>query len=59
MKYVVDIDALINCIDFLDVPSKINGNRCVYVEDVKNFIQEFPKDKLTDCLEIISTWNKG
>lgn len=50
-KYIVDIDALINCLDFLSV-GKLNGSSYTYLADVKAFIQGFPKDKVEETITI-------
>lgn len=50
-KYIVDIDSLIQCCDFLS-SGKLNGSRYTYVQDVKTFIQNFPKDKVEETIII-------
>lgn len=45
MKYVVDLDALKDCIDLLEL-FKINGRDAVYVHNVKLLIDKFPKEAL-------------
>ncbi len=47
MKYVVDTDALIACLDCLDM-IKINGELYISAELTKEFIKRFPKDVLAD-----------
>lgn len=42
MKYVVDVDSLINCLDYLDA-IKVNGAVFNQTELVKEFIKTFPK----------------
>lgn len=44
MKYIVDIDALVNCIDLTRGGMKINGDIYLPLEVVKEFIKRFPKD---------------
>lgn len=41
-KYIVDIDSLIECCDFLSV-GKLNGVEYTYVDNVKALIERFPK----------------
>lgn len=50
-KYIVDLDAFYECLDFL-ASGKVNGNDWTYVNDVKALIQRFPKDKVEETLEI-------
>lgn len=46
MKYIVDIDALIDCLDLLPNPdtTDICGFH-VYLNDVRELIKKFPKDE--------------
>ncbi len=44
MKYIIDIDALKNCLDLLPVSYSDIG--CVDLDDVKKMIDRFPKDKI-------------
>jgi len=48
MKYVVDLEALKNCIDLLPTPVKANGEILVNRIDVKALIDAFPKDELKE-----------
>ena len=45
MKYMVDIDALKDCLDMLEC-IEFGGSNYVAVRDVKRFIDKFPKDQL-------------
>lgn len=45
MKYVVDIDALLDCVDCID-SIKVNGDLYVAIPLLKEFINRFPKDKI-------------
>lgn len=45
MKYVVDTDALLECLDCVD-SIKVNGEYYVAVPLLKEFINRFPKDKI-------------
>lgn len=45
MKYIIDIDALKECLNFTAF-SKINGQPAAYLDDVKHFIDSFPKEPL-------------
>jgi hypothetical protein len=44
MKYIVDIDALVGCLTLIGDTVKVNGNLYVSWDDVKAFIERFPKD---------------
>ena len=48
-KYIVDIDALIECCDFLSM-GKLNGDDYTYVQNVKCLIERFPKDKVEETI---------
>ena len=50
-KYIVDIDALIECCDFLS-EGKLNGHDYAYVDNVKCLLQRFPKDKVEETITI-------
>ena len=43
MKYVVDINALIECLDCLD-SIRVNGELYISIPLLKEFINRFPKD---------------
>ena len=43
MKYIVDIDALIECLDCVDNIS-VNGERYIQKHLLKEFLLRFPKD---------------
>lgn len=45
MKYIIDIDALKNVLNVMHKPYSINGNVCVYLDDIKDLIDEFKKEK--------------
>jgi hypothetical protein len=45
MKYIVDIDALIECLDCVDSIS-VNGERYIQKHLLKEFLLRFPKDTL-------------
>ena len=47
MKYIVDIDALIKCLECVD-GMKINGDIYIPLNLTQEFIRRFPKDKLAD-----------
>lgn len=48
MKYVVDLDALKNCLDLLPKPVR-NGNlEYVCLQAVKEMIDKFPKEEYCD-----------
>ena len=50
-KYIVDMDALIECCDFLIV-GKLNGDNYTYVDNVIALLQRFPKDKVEETITI-------
>ena len=50
-KYIVDMDALVECCDFLSV-GKLNGDDYTYVQNVKCLIERFPKDKIEETITI-------
>lgn len=45
MKYVVDVDAFVECLDCLD-SIRVNGELYVAIPLLKDFIQRFPKEKI-------------
>lgn len=47
MKYVIDLDALKDCMDLLR-REKSGGLVSVYLMDVKELIERFPKEIYTD-----------
>ena len=47
MKYVVDLDALIKCLDCLDC-IKVNNVAHISLPLLKEFIQRFSKDKVKE-----------
>ena len=47
MKYIIDLEALNDCLELLRTPSAINGERTVYLKDVKEMIGKFPKEDLS------------
>lgn len=51
MKYLIDLDSLLNCLDFIS-EGKINGNEYAYIQNVKAFITNFPKDKVEETISI-------
>lgn len=48
-KYIVDMDALLDCCDFLSL-GKLNDMQYTYVDNVRAFIQRFPKDKVEETI---------
>ena len=50
-KYIVDMDALMECCDFLPL-GKVNGEDYTYVRNVKALLQRFPKDKVEETITI-------
>lgn len=45
MKYVADIEALLECVDCID-SIKVNGEYYIAAPLLKEFINRFPKDKI-------------
>lgn len=58
MKYVVDLDALKNCLDLLPKPVR-NGNlEYVCLQAVKEMIDKFPKDDYChEYKESLNVWD--
>lgn len=50
-RYIVDMDALLACCDFLSL-GKLNGGDYTYVENVKALLQRFPKDKVEETITV-------
>lgn len=46
MKYIVDIDSFIACLDCVD-SIKVNGEYYINIELLKEFVNRFPKEKIT------------
>ena len=51
MKYLIDLDSLLNCLDAL-IEGKINGNEYAYMQNIKAFITKFPKYKVKENINI-------
>lgn len=45
MKYIIDLDALKDCLKLLPNPTILNGDVCVRLDDVNVMIDKFPKDE--------------
>ena len=50
-KYIIDIDALFDCCDFLSL-GRLDGKPYTYVDNVKALIQRFPKDKVEETISV-------
>ena len=50
-KYIVDMDALISCCDFLTL-GKLNGTNYTYVQNVVALLERFPKTKVEETINI-------
>lgn len=48
MKYIVDLDALNECLNFLQRPFCLNGKDGAYLNDVKGLINSFPKEEVKE-----------
>lgn len=44
-KYIIDVDALKDCINLLPIPYRVNGVDMVCLNEVQAMIDKFPKDK--------------
>lgn len=52
MKYIIDIDALKECLDLL--PTSFSDIGCVELKDVYKMIDRFPKEKYgNECMEML------
>ena len=49
MKYIIDLDSLKDCLDFIKKPIE-NEQELVSLNDVKSFIDSFPKEKVSPDL---------
>lgn len=57
MKYIIDIDALKECLDLL--PSSYSDPGYVDLGDVKKMIDRFPKEKYgNECMDALKTLAK-
>ena len=57
MKYIVDLDSLKDCIGLLKTPTSVNGIDCVYLKDVKEMIDKFPKEEYGyEYKEVLNAW---
>ena len=45
MKYIIDLDALKDCLDLLRNPVVYAAGPCVYLSEVKEMIDRFPKEE--------------
>lgn len=50
-KYIIDMDALISCCDFLSL-GKLNGMSYTYVQNVIALLERFPKTKVEETVNI-------
>lgn len=50
-KYIIDMDALISCCDFLTL-GKLNGMNYTYVQNVVALLERFPKTKVEETVNI-------
>ena len=49
MKYIIEVDALLDCIDCVRGDIKVNDITYVPLELVKEFIRRFPKDTIMEA----------
>jgi hypothetical protein len=45
MKYIIDLDALKECLELIPILTRINGISCVNFDDVISMIDRFPKEE--------------
>lgn len=50
-KYIVDMDALFECCDFLSL-GRLDGKQYTYVDNVRALLQRFPKDKVEETITV-------
>ena len=50
-KYIVDMDALFECCDFLSL-GILDGKQYTYVDNVRALLQRFPKDKVEETITV-------
>lgn len=43
-KYIVDMDSFKECLDLLS-EGKLNGHDYAYIQNIKVFVERFPKDE--------------
>ena len=56
MRYIVDIEALNNCLE-LTPKYIINGKPYVALETVKEMIDKFPKEEMREFIETLERFN--
>lgn len=57
MKYIVDLDSLKDCLGLLKTPTSVNGIDCVYLKDVNEMIDKFPKEEYChEYKEALNAW---
>lgn len=53
-KYIIDVDAFRECLDLLSKPTKFSDGSCtVYLDDVKELLNRFPKEEYEKGHEVI------
>lgn len=50
-KYIVDMDAFVNCLDFLS-EGIVNGHSYAYLQNVKVFAERFPKIPIEETFTV-------
>ena len=50
-KYIIDLDAFIDCLDMISM-GKINGHDYTYLQNVRAFIERFPKQQIEETINI-------
>lgn len=49
-KYIIDVDALINCLDLLSEGIMNSRYEWAYLQNVKELIENFPKDEVRETI---------
>ena len=50
-KYIVDMDALFECCDFLSL-GRLDGKQYTSVDNVRALLKRFPKDKVEETITV-------
>lgn len=50
-KYIIDLDAFIDCLDMTSM-GKINGHDYTYLQNVRAFIERFPKQQIEETINV-------
>jgi len=50
-KYIIDLDAFIDCLEMTSM-GKINGYDYTYLQNVRAFLERFPKQKIEEIINV-------